>query len=377
MDISQSSHKMKGYELPRLKPFIEYSVADGKIHFFARPGTAIEIADPNHFILSACKLMDGKKSIEAIQQELSVNFPQEAPFLPDLLTLLDNEYLLEDNGCCNHGTLSKYDTERWSRSIEFLGAYCKANENKYSKQEKIKNSRICLLGLGGVGSSVLLNLIAMGVQNIRAVDFDTVDLSNLNRQIIYDECDVGNSKAETAKNKVLQFYPQANIECINSKITSPECIEKFIKDCDFVINAADQPREQIIDWLNCACVKNGIPFICGALDSRYAIYYSVHPGKSGCIECWKSQARKSSALFQDFYRNGEFHTAESANVTIMPFISIISGLMCADLLKLITGIAEPLSLGTLNSYDFIDGKISTLESWGRNQQCAVCSGINS
>lgn len=373
MDVSQSENQPCRYFFPRLKPFVEYSFAVNKILFFARPGTAIELEDAGKFIFTVCNLMDGEKSIEDIREKLSSDYPVETAFLEDLLSTLDNEGLIEDLAVCKPGSLSVYDVERWSRNIEFLGAYSKAKDNKYSHQEKIKKMKVCLLGLGGVGSGVLYNLVAMGVQNIRIVDFDNVELSNLNRQIIYDECDVGKSKAEAARAKILRFYPQANIDAFRKKVVSAESLKDFIEGCDIVINAADQPREHIIDWLNLACVNANIPFICGALDSRYAIYYSIIPGKTGCIECWKSSARKSGVLFQDFYRNEEFRAAESPNVTIMPFISIISGLMCADFLKIATNILSPLSLGKLNSFDFIDGKISTLESWGKDPNCSICN----
>ncbi|MHB1949412.1 MAG: HesA/MoeB/ThiF family protein, partial [Gammaproteobacteria bacterium] len=265
-----------------------------------------------------------------------------------------------------------YDTTRWSRNIEFFGAHCKANDNKYSYQEKLKSTKVVIFGLGGVGSNILYNLAAMGVCNIKAVDFDEVELSNLNRQIIYNESDIGILKSVAAKNRISEFLPNSNIDFINKKISSSADIEELISGQDIVICAIDQPREAIMDWFNTACIKYNIPFLCGALDSKIATYYTVFPKKTGCIECWKTNAKKTGFIFQNLIQQEAFISSSSPNVAIMPFISIISGLISNDFLKIVTGIAEPQSLGRLCSFDFISAQITISESWEKNPDCQVC-----
>lgn len=88
-------------------------------------------------------------------------FPKETPYLDNLLTALDNEYLLEDSSCNFPDILTEYDATRWSRNLEFFGAYCKATDNKYTFQEKLKSTNVVIFGLGGVGSNVLYNLAAI------------------------------------------------------------------------------------------------------------------------------------------------------------------------------------------------------------------------
>src|SRR5205823_3718246 len=133
-------------------------------------------------------------------------------------------------------------------------------------------------------------------------DFDRVELSNLNRQILYDESDIGNFKTDIAKHKMRKFSPNANFEFINKKISASHDIEKYIQGRDVLISVVDQPRESIVDWVNAACIKQNIPFLCGAFDWKWALYYSVIPGQTGCIECWKTTARKSDLLFYDFLK---------------------------------------------------------------------------
>ena len=345
---------------------------DEEIYFFIRPGVAIEMKDSSGFIAASCKLMDGKKDVIHLQQILAPLFPQEAPYLEDLLTALDNEYLLEDSSQNQLYELTNYDTLRWSRNIEFFGAYCKATDNKYSHQEKLKSTKVLILGLGGVGSNVLYNLAAMGVCNIKAVDCDEVELSNLNRQIIYNESDVGQLKSVAAKNRISQFLPNANIDFLDKKISCVMDLEDIISGQDIVICAIDQPREKIMDWVNVASIKHNVPFLCGALDSKLAMCYTVMPGKTGCIECWKASASRSALIFQKLIKHEGFVPSASPNVAIMPFISIVSGLMACEFMKIVTGIAEPQSLGQLCTFDFSSSQITISESWQKDPECSVC-----
>lgn len=368
---------MSNYLLPRLKQFVEFCLAENKIYFFNGPGVAIEMEDSSEFITVVCKLMDGKKNCEQLIQLLSPNFPKEAPYFNDLLVALDGANLLEDVSENYPNGLSDYDVARWARNLEFFGAHCKAKDNKYSYQAKLKSVKVALLGLGGVGSHALYDLAALGVQNIRGVDFDRVELSNLNRQILYNESDIGHLKTEVAKNRILQFSPHANIEFFNKKISCVEDIEQIISRQDIVISVLDQPREKIIDWLNEACVRCNIPFICGAFDSKCAVYYSVIPGKTGCIECWKTSAKKSGFLFHDMIQKKGFVGSSSLNVAISPLISVLTGLILTEFLKIVTEVGDPQSLGRLSSFDFSTAQISVAEAWERDSFCLMCKTVES
>ncbi|WP_428411938.1 ThiF family adenylyltransferase [Legionella sp.] len=112
-------------------------------------------------------MMDGATHLDVLKEKISLIYPTESQFIEDLLTVLDNEYLIEDSFYT-----SVDDKERWSKNTEFFGSYCRANENKYQKQKSLSTIKVSILGLGGVGSNVLLNLAALGVQNFRIVDFD-------------------------------------------------------------------------------------------------------------------------------------------------------------------------------------------------------------
>lgn len=156
-----------------------------------------------------------------------------------------------------------------------------------------------------------------------------VELSNLNRQIIYNESDISKLKCEIVKKRISEFQSQANIEFINKKISNMEEINEIISDVEFVICAIDQPREKVIDWFNLACVKRKIPLLCGSLDARIVSFFTVIPGKTGCTECWRHDS-KYPLSFQTLIKNKAFVKAISSNVAIMPMISLMAGLMTGE-----------------------------------------------
>ncbi len=362
---------------PVIKPSIEFCAMDSKVMFFKNPGSAIEMDDKSGFVYKACKLMDGIKNSNDLISELSISHPKQIEFFPNLLIALNKEKLLEDTSINDATILSDYDLERWQRNYEFFGSYLSAEKSKYELQKKLQKTKVTLLGLGGAGSHILYDLAALGILNIQIVDFDRIELSNLNRQILYNDSDIGRLKSEVAKEKILQFLPKANIKSINQKICSSDDIKNLIKGQDIVISVIDQPREKIIGWVNQACVEINIPFICGAFDWKWALLYSVIPGKTGCIECWKSSSRNSTNLFCDILENDNFVPGKSLNVATSPFIAILTGLILTDLVKMITGISEPSSSGCVKAFDFATTTISTIEHWSQNPNCSTCCNARS
>ncbi|MCW5589338.1 MAG: ThiF family adenylyltransferase [Legionellales bacterium] len=366
---------MKNTSRPILKAMVEYYTSEDKIYFFKSPGTAIELGDSKGFIKTVCQLLDGKKTVKEIEEILNHTHPKEVSYLNDLLTSLDKAYLLEDNVILNSKEFSPYEIERWERNIEFFGAYTSSSHNKFNYQKKLQNTKVTLLGLGGAGSHILYELAALGIHQIQAVDFDKIELSNLNRQIIYDESDVGLRKVDIAKRKIKAFLPNAKLNFINIKISSNDDVSNIISGQEFVISVIDQPRNQILNWVNQACINEKVPFICGALDWKYCFFYSVIPGKSGCIECWKNSARESGTLFLDFIENDNFVSSRIPNITIAPLVSILTGLMLSEFIKITTDILAPNALGNLIVYDFQSNKLLVKETWEKMSSCKICGNI--
>lgn len=356
----------------RLKPHIEYCWSSGVISFFCRPGESIDINDKSKFVFEFCKKLDGNMKLTEVRASLTHLFPREVNYINDLIEVLDKELLLENVEENKTNTLSEDEVEKWSKNIAFFNSFYTANNNKFHPQEVLKNKKVCILGLGGVGSNVLTNLIALGFQNIKVVDFDFVEPSNSNRQILYDQNQFGKRKATVIEDFVNQGYPDVNIEVSREKISSGNDLYHFIDGSACVISAIDEPRDRILDWVNLTCVNRKIPFVSGGVDSRWVTYFSVLPNKSGCVECWKDSCSGKTKRYQEIVNQDNFVASKATNVAIMPLISILSGLISMDVLKIITGLDIPKSVGALLTFDFVTSSMKVTERWERSDSCRVC-----
>lgn len=356
---------------PRIKPFIEYYWKDGAVYFFRMPGIAIKISDPSMFIYSVCNIMDGHLCINDIKEKVSAKYVDESQYIDKLLSIMDKELLLEDKSFSETSSLDPISNKRWSKNVEFFGAFCDLSMDKYAIQDKINKQKVLILGLGGVGSNVLLNLAGLGIKTFHLVDFDVVDISNLNRQIIYKSNDLGSLKADCAKNNLLSFLPQAIIDVSNIKISSYKDVSDLVNDYDIVVAAADLPRDEILDWINKVCVERKIPYICGGIDSRWATCFSILPGISGCIECWKLQQKGKKETYQEAMQYETFVSADLPNVAIMPMISMVASMISNEIIKILTNISNP-SIGKLYAFDFITNRIGVKEEWSKDRNCPVC-----
>jgi hypothetical protein len=186
-------------------------------------GNTTEIKDENGSIKKLIELLDGNNDLHALHNFIQKEFPDVSfEDTHNVIGELDHLYLLEDGRISYDEYLSQHDLERWHRNINFFGSFCHIEENKFRFQEKLKHVKVALLGLGGLGSHILFDLVAMGVHHIRAIEFDDVEISNLNRQILYTENDIGKPKAKAAKDRILQFNSQLAIEIYPKKINSAQ-----------------------------------------------------------------------------------------------------------------------------------------------------------
>lgn len=367
---------MKKVTKPRIKPTVAFYRL-GESACFETAGYVTEIKDKSGVVTRVSSMLDGSRTVDQIADVIRVEHESvDTTLVLSIVEALDEAYLLEDADIAVPDELTDYDVQRWSRNFDFYGAFTKVNGNKYLAQLAIKNVRVGLLGIGGLGSHILYDLVALGVHDIRAVDFDKVDLSNLNRQILYTEKDIGAVKAEVAQDRIRQFNQHAKIECINKRITCSEDISKLIYDRDIVICVADRPRLDIVNWVNSACIEHAVPFIIGGLDTKRAVHYSVIPGVTGCVECWKASVGRTNglanAIIDEWRRRGEREIPAPA---IVHFVSVITGLITSEFIKLVTRIAEPSATNRLVAFDFVSLQVTEHERWTRDPQCATCGHI--
>ncbi|CAI8028923.1 Sulfur carrier protein ThiS adenylyltransferase [Geodia barretti] len=171
--------------------------------------------------------------------------------------------------------MSGRDLDRYSRQIML-------EEIGYNGQLDIRRARVCIVGSGGLGNPIASRLVAMGVGTVRLVDRDVIELSNLHRQTLFDEGDVGQVKVEAAAAHLRKMNSGVLIEPLAVSVNmynAPDVVD----GCDVVIDALDSVSARYA--LNRACVKKGIPFVTGAAVGTSGQVFTVLPGRTACYHC--------------------------------------------------------------------------------------------
>ena len=361
---------------PQKKPTVIISSV-GSTLYFRKPGYVVEVPDQTGSIKFLLESANGCRTVEQLHELVVGRYPQVTyDSLANALAQLDTNGFLEDGAATPDGLLDTYELERWDRNLSFFEAFSNTGVSKFELQHRLKSTKVALLGLGGVGSHLLYDLAAMGIQDIRAVDFDRVELSNLNRQVLYSEADAGRPKAEAAAERILAFSPRIKLETVSKHLSSTEDIMDVIGDRDYVLCVADQPRTEIVHWVNDACVRQHATLIIGGHDMERVVYYTVVPGVTGCVECWLRQVQErdplSSALIDERRRAQIFLD----NGTFAPPISVLAGLMLCELTRLVAGIEPPVAAGRLMEFCFKGSTIAEAERWERLADCSTCGGAS-
>lgn len=250
---------------PYIKPSLYSRVKqDGTLIVGVTPQDAIEISNIDEFQTDLLTLLDGGLTVEEITNVL-VDKGYEIDS-EDILNILNNLYefkIVEDNLVYLNDSTLPFDTKsRFDRQLMLFSALC---ENGYSDavqvHKRLENSHVTLIGIGGVGSYIFYALAAMGVGKLTVVEFDHVEVSNLSRQILYNENDIGRPKIEVAEEKGKLINSNVNYNFINKQIKSPEDFEEVIEGSDLAILAADMPRGKITYWMDEAAHNKRIPFM--------------------------------------------------------------------------------------------------------------------
>jgi molybdopterin/thiamine biosynthesis adenylyltransferase len=160
-------------------------------------------------------------------------------------------------------------------------------------QERLKEAKIVIAGVGGLGSAVALYLVAAGVGTVRLIDPDTIELSNLNRQVLHWTDDLGRRKVLSAAEKLKRLNPRADIEAIDQPLTE-ENIPALISGFDLVVDALDNLPDRLL--LNQAILVHGLPLFHGAVRAFEGRVMSVIPGRTACLKCVYHGARPEEQL---------------------------------------------------------------------------------
>jgi len=192
-------------------------------------------------------------------------------------------------------------------------------------QKKISAAKAVVVGCGALGSSIANLLARAGVGRLVIADRDFVELSNLQRQVLFDERDIERNlpKAVAAAEKLRQINSQIRIDPVVSDVSS-ENIESLIDSADVVLDGTDNFETRYL--INDACVKHGINWVYGGAIASTGLTLTIRPGVSACLRC----------LYRKSPRPGSLPTCDTAGV-VAPIVQVVSAWQAAEALKLLTG----------------------------------------
>lgn len=266
----------------------------------------------------------------------------------------DVTLLIAQSGGASEGPLTPQEIRRYARHLTLPGV-------GRSGQQRLKQARVLVIGAGGLGSPLLLYLAALGVGHITLVEFDTVDSSNLQRQIIHDSHWIGKSKGESAKAHMLALNPDIEIELVEARLDE-EIAERLVPLHDLVADGTDNFATR--DIVNRATRRHRTPLVFGAVyqfEGQVSVFNATDDAP--CYRCL-FRALPTGDLAPNCAAGG-----------VLGVVPGITGLQQAnEVAKLLLGIGEPL-IGRLLTIDCLGGTSRTL-SFSRAPNCPVCGTKN-
>jgi len=223
-------------------------------------------------------------------------------------------------------------------------------------QKRLKNARVLCIGAGGLGSPALMYLAAAGVGTLGIVEFDTVDESNLQRQIIHGQSDIGRSKAESARDSIKEINPYVDVVIHDERLDSSNVLPLFAQ-YDLIVDGTDNFATRYL--VNDACVLLGKPYVWGSIyrfDGQASVFWAEH---GPCYRC----------LYPEPPPPGMVPSCAEGGV-LGVLCASIGSIQVTEAIKLLTGIGDPL-LGRLKVYDALEMDYREVRI-RKDPNCAVC-----
>jgi bacteriocin biosynthesis cyclodehydratase domain-containing protein len=265
--------------------------------------------------------------------------------------------------------LGAAEGERFSRQLGYLSELGDAND----VQRRLRRARVAVLGCGGLGTWAVGALACVGIGGFVLIDDDAVDLSNLNRQILYRHADVGAAKVARAAAWLAAFDPAIDVATRRERIRGPEGLAQAIAGCDALVVVADWPPYELTRWANSVCVTRRMPFLAaGQQPPLLKIGPTYVPGRSACHACHETQVRRSFPFYDQLAEQRRRDPPEA--ITLGPASGAIGSLLALEVMHLVaTG--EPVATegrALLLDMRSLEARWEDVE---RDPACPVCRSL--
>jgi molybdopterin-synthase adenylyltransferase len=357
---------------PRLKCTIEV-VADGDHLILLRNGRRggdLRLEGDVPVLHALIKALDGTRTRAEILSALRASAAPELE-RDDLDAAIDGliaQAVVEDaDDDALH--LDPAALERYDRQLRYFGDLAPAGVSRASAQARLEDATVTVLGLGGLGGMAATMLTVCGIGTVVGVDHDHVELSNLARQVLYSEDDLGRPKVEAARDRLTRLNARSNFVGVPRRLGSAQAVADAISGSDFVVAAVDWPAAQISGWVNDACFEAGIPYTSMSQHPPLVrIGPTYIPGVTGCHACQEADYRRRFPLFDTAKAA---LNPDSPAATYAPSCGVIGSLIANEAIAHITGLAPVACAGRAALIDLSDLTVSH-EPVPQEPECPVC-----
>jgi bacteriocin biosynthesis cyclodehydratase domain-containing protein len=240
--------------------------------------------------------------------------------------------------------LSAEEAERFDRQLIYLADICPQGQSAWQLQRRLRQSHVVVLGCGGLGSWAATGLTLAGVGRLTLVDDDMVELSNLNRQLLFGTLDLGRKKTEAAKESLTAIDPDLQVAIVEKRVETASEVAELVAEADFLVMTADYPPYELARIVNRACISTGTPWIsAGQIPPLIRIGPLIIPGQTPCHECQERSFRRQYPRYGALINHRTENPTDAS--TLGPASGTIGSLIAMEVVHHLTGTVDPPTVG--------------------------------
>lgn len=350
-----------------------HQISPNSIVIGSTPPSSTELSNLSPLHLRILELLNGSRSLENISMQLEKeSFLFEEKEVEEFISELSEHGLIETWAEEDLNLLTSDERERYDRQLLYFSLFTQERRKVYKIQKKLLESSVAVLGIGGVGSYLMYGLVAIGVGKVIGIDGDSVELSNVSRQILYSGKDIGRLKVDVASERLSQINSHTKLDFVPYDISSSKELKQLLlsKDIDFLILSADTPRGLINQWVNKSCVETKTPFCeVGSSENIGVCGPIVIPDKTPCWRCGTLVPEIAPKGSVADTLNQRFSTA-----VFDPINAAVASIALIEVTKHLTNFSECRLYGRRLFIDFASLQ-TYFESFSRNPNCPVCKNV--
>jgi molybdopterin-synthase adenylyltransferase len=363
----QFNQKAGNIMKPKIKEIVTPVIRHGSLIRIGFEGKVFDLSDENGALEELLHSLNGKNTIEDLESLHNISRKD----IETILSQLDGINMLEDKSL-SESLLNNAEKSRYRANLTYFENYSSLSKSSYDLQHRLKNTHVLVLGLGGAIQDVA-SLASLGIGEITGLDYDLIEESNLNRQYIYKEEDVGQSKAQTARKRIKEINRNTRINIIEKKVQNEQDVEELLEAADIVVSGIDSPGIISSRWVNFAGIKQGKPVIFSGISGNKLMINKLSSDGEGCFDCFLIDCLKKDPFFKHQLNKLYGANFEKKNTAISPTVSLLSGFITLEVMKEALGLDNKMIPGSMYQMDLNDLTLSNDYSWEKAAGCPTCS----